>query len=95
MTVYVDDMEAPYGHMIMCHMVADSHDELNAMADKIGVSRRWIQHPGSAKEHYGISKSRRLRAIAAGAVEVTQSELGERMYALRKAERAERTAYQA
>ncbi len=40
MTVYVDDMEAEFGNMIMCHMIADTHDELIAMADAIGVDRK-------------------------------------------------------
>jgi hypothetical protein len=31
---------------MMCHMWADTLDELMAMADRIGVARRWIQgHP--------------------------------------------------
>ena len=40
MSVYVDDMAAPYGHMVMYHMVGDTDDELHAIADKIGVARR-------------------------------------------------------
>jgi hypothetical protein len=38
MSVYVDDMGAPYRGMIMFHMIADSSAELLAMADKIGVA---------------------------------------------------------
>lgn len=78
MSVYVDDMEAPFGNMIMCHCWADSLDELFIMVDKIGVSRKWIQgHPdlsiGKAKNaswlHFDISKSKRKLAVINGAVE--------------------------
>jgi len=77
MTVYVDDMEARYGRLIMCHMIADSTEELFAMADRIGVSRRWIQKPGTYREHFDVSKSKRRLAVAAGAEEVTMRQLAE------------------
>ena len=41
--VYVDDYNAPYGRMTMCHMMADTLEELHAMADKIGIARKWFQ----------------------------------------------------
>ena len=75
MSVYVDDMRAPYGPMIMCHMAADTHDELIEMADRIGVDRRWIQKPGTPHEHFDICLSKRKLAVEHGAVEVTQREL--------------------
>ena len=55
MAVYVDDMRAPFGRMVMCHMMADSTAELHAMADQIGLSRGWVQRPGTAREHYDVS----------------------------------------
>lgn len=69
MSVYIDDMYAPFGRMKMCHMVADTTEQLNAMADKIGVNRKWIQHPGTPKEHYDVSMGARAKAVAAGAIE--------------------------
>ena len=75
MTVYVDDMQAPYGRMVMCHMIADSTDELLAMADRIGVSRRWLQHPGTAREHFDVCLAKRALAIKAGAVPITLRQL--------------------
>ena len=74
MPVYVDDMRAPYGRMVMCHMIADSTSELLAMVDRIGVQRRWIQHAGTHLEHFDVSLAKRAEAIAAGAQSVTKKE---------------------
>lgn len=41
--VYVDTYNAKYGRMTMCHMMADSEEELLTMADTIGVKRKWLQ----------------------------------------------------
>lgn len=68
MAVYVDNMRANYGRMKMCHMVADSMVELLAMADKIGVQRKWFQplsHP-----HFDVSLTKRTSAIMHGAIQV-------------------------
>lgn len=65
--VYVDDMFAPYGRMKMCHMLADTHEELVTMADKIGVARKWIQNEGTWQEHFDVCQSKRRLAIEYGA----------------------------
>lgn len=70
MAVYVDNMNATFGRMKMCHMFADTDAELLAMADKIGVARRWHQYPGADKSHFDICLSKRALAVAAGAVEI-------------------------
>lgn len=77
MTVYVDDMKAKYGRMVMCHMLADSDEELHAMAERIGVARRWWQSPQKTSgSHYDIALSKRALAIEAGAVEITWRQAG-------------------
>lgn len=75
MTVYVDDMKAPLGEMLMSHMIADTSEELHAMADRIGVSRRWCQFLGEPKEHYDICQAKRALAVRYGAQEISQREL--------------------
>lgn len=81
MAVYVDDMRAPHGRMIMCHMAADSRAELLAMADRIGVDRRWLQKEGTWMEHFDICLSKRALAVSHGAREVTRRALVEGMRA--------------
>ena len=65
-----------------CHMVSDlDEDELHAFAAKIGMSRSWAQlRPKASAAHYDLTISRRARAIAAGAVEVSARELVQRNY---------------
>lgn len=81
MAVYVDDMHTTpmgnFGRMKMCHMVADTTEELLAMADTIGVQRKWIQHPGTSREHFDIATSKRVLAVAAGAVEISMRQTGQ------------------
>ncbi len=76
MSVYVDNMQASYGRLKLCHMLADTSEELLAMADRIGVDRKWIQSPGTHREHFDIALSKRALAIAAGAQLVGPRELG-------------------
>lgn len=75
MTVYVDDMYlypmGQYGRMKMSHMIADTTDELVAMAQAIGVQAKWIQKAGSSGEHFDIAQSKREIALRNGAVAIT------------------------
>lgn len=75
MSVYVDSMRAQFGRMVMCHMLADSTEELLAMADQIGVQHRWLQDAGEATEHFDITLSKRALAVRHGAVEVGPHEI--------------------
>lgn len=74
MTVYVDDMRAPFGRLVMCHMIADTDGELLEMADRIGVQRRWHQYAGSCRSHFDIAQTKRALALAAGAQPITWRE---------------------
>lgn len=65
MAVYVDDMRAKFGRMIMCHMFADTDEELHVMAEKIGMRRAWFQG-----DHYDVSLTRRASAVENGAQQV-------------------------
>jgi hypothetical protein len=66
--VYVDKAQNAYGRMKMSHMLADTVEELHAMADKIGIKRKWFQ-PKSTP-HYDICQSKRALAMENGAKEI-------------------------
>lgn len=84
MSVYVDRAIWNYGRMTMCHMIADSPEELHAMADCIGVARRWFQQPPKASFwHYDIAKSKRALAVAAGAIECDRNAFVEALRRIR------------
>ena len=77
MSVYVDDVRHRFGNMVMCHLWADTLDELLAMVDKIGVQRKWIQghptlsfgkHRNASWVHFDIALSKKALAIDAGAI---------------------------
>lgn len=59
----------------MCHMVADTREELIAMAEAIGVNPKWIQKKDTLYEHFDISKGKRAEAIRHGAVPISSREL--------------------
>jgi hypothetical protein len=69
MSVYVDKSANSFGRMVMCHMIADTPDELRQMAIKIGVSLHWFQSQASVP-HFDIAKGKRALAIVHGAVEL-------------------------
>ena len=61
----------------MCHLWADTLDELLLMVDRIGVQRKWIQghptlsfgkHRNASWVHFDISLGMKDKAIAAGAI---------------------------
>jgi hypothetical protein len=53
-----------------CHLLADTRDELHAMADRIGMPRRFFQDH-TWRWHYDLPEPLRELAVAAGAHEVT------------------------
>ncbi|GAB33324.1 DUF4031 domain-containing protein [Gordonia otitidis] len=74
MTVYVDDMRmlARVGRISAhwSHLLADTDDELDEFASRIGLRRSWAQFPGTWKSHYDVTDTKREQAIRAGAVPI-------------------------
>ena len=77
MSAYVDNVRHGFGNMVMCHLWADTLDELLAMVDTIGVQRKWIQghptlsfgkHRNASWVHFDIALSKKALAVKAGAI---------------------------
>lgn len=83
MGVYVDRSAHRFGRMVMCHMIADTPAELRTMAASIGVALKWFQNTASTP-HFDISKSKRVLAIAAGAIELDRREFVDTMKRIRQ-----------
>lgn len=84
MTVYVDSPRHRLGRMTMCHMAADTLEELHAMAAALGVAKHFqdkLSRNGLPAPHYDICKANRARAIKLGAVEVSSRQLLARAWA--------------
>lgn len=75
MSVYVDSARNKFGRMQMCHMMADSLEELHAMAEAIGLKREWFQNKGTP--HYDVCQAKRAKAIELGAVVVDNRKIVE------------------
>lgn len=71
--VYVDDYRGRLGRMVMCHMIADTPEELHDMARRIGMKRSWFQ--SGSFPHYDVSRTRRAMAVKLGAREVSSKQL--------------------
>ena len=73
--VYIDNANIKHGRMTMCHMIADTEEELYNMIDIIGVQRKWKHN-----NHYDICLSKKKLTIENGAIEITYLEAGRISY---------------
>ena len=82
MTVYVDNAFIPArvhsGSLThdskWCHLTADSTKELVDFAVGLGLHAKYLQYPGTWKEHFDVTEPKRRLAVSKGAVEVSYRE---------------------
>lgn len=87
MTVYADDMLLPakVGRFTAhwSHLIADTEEELQEFATRLGLRRSWFQEPktgtktclASQNWHYDATATKRKEAIKLGAMPVSTAEL--------------------
>ena len=71
MAVYVDDAVHLWRGQRWAHLMADTLDELHAMAGRLGIPPRAFQNKTSGA-HYDVTSALRAEAIALGAVAISR-----------------------
>jgi len=88
MAVYVDSMRpavrsSVWPYPTACHLMADGELELLEMAERIGLRRHWLQR--GTLLHYDLTEHKRREAVLAGAIELTNRQVVDRIKASRRA----------
>ena len=71
MSVYVDDAVMPWRGQRWAHLMADTLQELHAMAAKLGLPRRAFQDKRSGV-HYDVTIEMREQALRLGAIAISR-----------------------
>lgn len=71
MTVYVDHAVTMWRGQRWAHLMADTLDELHAMASQLGLPRRAFQDKPSGA-HYDVTPALREQALELGAVAISR-----------------------
>lgn len=77
MSVYVDLCNYSSNGRKWGHLVADTEEELHELAEAIGLKRKWFQNRPGGIPHYDVTRSKRDKAIKAGAKEINYNEMKE------------------
>ena len=78
--LYVDDMRrratVAGRRAIWSHLYGDSAEELLTYARAIGLHTDWLQSAGTPFEHFDVTESKRMAAMAAGATPISCVQTG-------------------
>ena len=91
MTVYVDDAVTLWRGRRWAHLMADTLEELHAMAARLGMPRRAFQDKPSGA-HYDVSVEMREQALQLGAIAISRHVDREQVRAVIRNARAQATA---
>jgi hypothetical protein len=97
-TVYVDNMRRRQSingsrPAYWSHMLADTHEELMSMAAEMGLRPEWLQHPGTHREHFDVTDTKRAQAVGFGAVQINYPHDTGRILAAKRAATTEESTH--
>ncbi len=90
MSAYVDDAVTLWRGQRWAHLMADTLDELHAMAAQLGLPRRAFQDKPSGA-HYDVTADLRAQALRLGAVALSRHADRKRLRAVIRNARAQAT----
>ena len=90
MAVYVDDAVISWRGQRWAHLMADTLQELHAMAARLGLPRRAFQDNTSGA-HYDVTVELRAQALRLGAVAISRHVDKEQVRAVIRAAKAQAT----
>lgn len=90
MAVYVDDAVISWRGQRWAHLMADTLQELHAMAARLGLPRRAFQDKTSGA-HYDVTVELRAQALRLGAVAISRHVDKEQVRAVIRAAKAQAT----
>lgn len=88
MTVYVDDAVTLWRGQRWAHLMADTLEELHAMAAQLGIPRRAFQNKTSGA-HYDVPAQLRDEAIRLGTVAISRHHDRELVHAVIRTAKAQ------
>lgn len=74
-TTTVPGKRQRWRHQTAAHMIADTPVELDEFARKLRLKPEWKQDRSKYNEHYDLTESKRIQAIALGAQECSHREI--------------------
>lgn len=77
MATYVDNSNNPRGRHRVCHLFADTTEELIQIGKKLGLNERWVSMRGTHLECFDLWRSKRTKAIKHGAISITRERVAE------------------
>ena len=75
MSVYIDTLMNPYKGKKVCHMIADTEDELISMILTVGGKMENQLDAGTADSRFDVNERQRELALENGAIEISKSHL--------------------
>jgi hypothetical protein len=78
--IYVSEIQAGFGRIKRCRMIADNHIDLHKFAQKLRLRRIRCRGDCTPHEHYELTQEQRKLAVAYGAKQISDKDLAQKLF---------------